>query len=345
MSDMATLLDGVTDTCETPSEPRLSTILYGHEAVEELLLKDIKNGRLPHALILSGASGIGKATLAFRLARYLLSGKENDSLFIGADNPVAKRIASGGHMDLKLIEPSFEDENGKKSATRIIRVFQIRKINEFLSQTAAENGWRVVIIDEAELMNNQAQNAVLKILEEPPEQSIFILIASESGKFLPTIHSRCRMIPMSALDDNVMERLLNKFDVPVKEQKNLIKIADGRIGYALELYNNDGMKVYKQVLKIFSNMSELENHALIRKILDNKIDYSLFMEMLINFLAKMAKLSAINKTEEYDEIISCYSAQKWFDLWETTSNNYKHGQIANLDKQTIIMQTLNKIKG
>src|SRR5450631_1642235 len=123
--------------------PREQTNLFGHEQIEADLLNAWKKGRMPHSLLLTGPKGIGRATLAFRLAKFLLSNpsEDADSLAVDSGMPVVRRIISGGHGDLQVIEPDPE------KATKEITVDQVRQIKHFLSQTPMEGGWRIVIVD------------------------------------------------------------------------------------------------------------------------------------------------------------------------------------------------------
>src|SRR5690348_15486648 len=136
--------------------PRTNTELFGHEQAEQLLLRDLAQGKLAHGWIIGGQKGIGKATLAYRFARKLL----------GDDESTMRRIAAGSHADLLVIEPEFDSKKGEYA--RDITVEQARGIAQFLSLTAGESQWRVVIIDTVDALNVNGANAILKILEEPP---------------------------------------------------------------------------------------------------------------------------------------------------------------------------------
>jgi len=168
--------------------PRANPDLLGHQAAETELRRLFDSGRMPHALLLSGPRGIGKATLAFRLARFALAqgaGEEaGPSLFgedggaglaIPSDSGVFRRIASGGHADLLTVERAY-DPRRRRMRGEIV-VGDTREISTFLRLTPAEGGWRVVIVDGADEMNRNAANALLKILEEPPQRALLLLIA------------------------------------------------------------------------------------------------------------------------------------------------------------------------
>src|SRR5215469_13580615 len=157
--------------------PRENAALLGHEAAEAALLGAYRSGRLPHAWLFSGPRGIGKATLAFRFARFVLAGGGEGGLFAAAPttlampptHPVFRRVASGGHADLLVVERGL-DSKRRKLRSEIV-VDDTRAIAGFLRLTPAEGNWRVVIVDGADLMNRNAANALLKTLEEPPQKA------------------------------------------------------------------------------------------------------------------------------------------------------------------------------
>ncbi len=353
-------MDNLAFDIDQPDEgllpPSQNTMLLGHEKVEQLLLQNITAGRLPHAIILSGPQGIGKATLAFRLARYLLSGKAEedgglfgdapaaDSLYVSADDPVTHRIVAGGHMDLLVLAPP-EDDDKKKTVTRTISVEEVRKVNPFLSKTAGEGGWRIVIVDGAEYMNRNGQNALLKILEEPPEKTVLVLTTAEPGKLLPTIHSRCRMIPMSPLSDEDVKTLLSKAlpELSEEDKDKITTISEGRIGYALSLYDLGGVDIYGKVLSLFENMTDADRHKLADEIAANQKQYHVFMEILIWFLARMAK-EALHKTHDDIGPLTKYSPKTWFDMWDAVKMCYTRGEYANLDKRMVALQIFDILK-
>ncbi len=176
--------------------PRESSTLIGHESVEADLLNAWKANRLPHALLLGGAQGIGKATLAYRLARFVLAGGRSDArdLSIPQDHPVSRQVASLSHPDLLVLRRVKGED--QKNISQVIRVADTRRIASFFGSTSAYGGWRVCIVDAIEEMNAESANAILKMLEEPPARSLFILVSHTPGRLLPTIRSRCRHVTL-----------------------------------------------------------------------------------------------------------------------------------------------------
>src|SRR5438045_6781510 len=217
------------------SPPRANPDLLGHQAAGGELRRLVGRGRMPHALLLRGPRGIGKATLAFRLARFVLApgggesggpflfgedgggggdaevGEEGGSsgLAIPPESGTFRRVASGGHADLLTIERAY-DPRRRRLRGEIV-VGDTREIGTFLRLTPAEGGWRVVVVDGADEMNRNAANALLKILEEPPQRALLLLIAHSPGRLLPTIRSRCRRFPLAPLPTAIVAELLARY--------------------------------------------------------------------------------------------------------------------------------------
>src|SRR5262249_9762931 len=155
----------------------------------------LRSGRLHHAWLIVGPEGVGKATLAYRLAREVLSiGREGRS---GADASVFGRVAGLSHPNLLLLRRSYNDRT--KRYSQWIGVDEVRRLRNFLGNTAGGQGWRVVVVDRADELNQNAANALLKALEEPPAKTVFFLVATAEGRIPVTIRSRCRTMRVDGL--------------------------------------------------------------------------------------------------------------------------------------------------
>ena len=238
--------------------PQNNNYLLGQEEAENTFLQAWKNNTLHHAWILSGEKGIGKATLAYRIARFLLCTDSNKkqqytSLNISPDNPIFQQVANDSHPDLMVLERDYTETDKRKIISAIrkgeamddeelsnlkksafIRVDDVRKVNDFLAKTSFNDGWRVVIIDSADDMNKSAANALLKILEEPPAKTILLLISHNSGMLLPTICSRCAKLPLKILTVGEVGSLLRRYRSELSEAMiaRLVEMSGGSIGKA-----------------------------------------------------------------------------------------------------------------
>ena len=195
------------DRFEPAPHPRDTTVLFGHDKAERELLDAFRNGRLPQAWIIGGPEGIGKATLAWRMARFIAANPDPrlpavqraENLAVDPNNPVARRIAAMSFGDLALLRREW-NEKTRKHWTRIT-VDDVRAVLHLFEQSAGEGGWRMAIVDSADDLNVHSANALLKLIEEPPPRSLFLLVAHHPGRILPTIRSRCRLLTLQRLDE------------------------------------------------------------------------------------------------------------------------------------------------
>jgi DNA polymerase III subunit delta' len=245
--------------------PRANQDLVGHESAEGELRRLVETGRLPHAILLSGPRGIGKATLAFRFARFLLANGDHSTktadesgLAIDPESGVFHRVAAGGHADLLTVERAYDPRRRRLRGEIVVE--NAREITSFFRLTAAEEGWRIVIVDGAEEMNRSAANAVLKILEEPPRRALLLLVSHSPGRLLPTIRSRCRRFPLYPLERPLVTRLLRRYrrELAQPEAEALAALSDGSIGRALELAEAGGLALYRSILEILSQIPRLD---------------------------------------------------------------------------------------
>jgi DNA polymerase-3 subunit delta' len=233
------------DTIPEIPEPAENRLLCGHRAVGDMLAAAHGSGRLHHAILLAGPTGIGKATLAFHLARHLLSGARGEMLAPADPTSSTYRlIAQGAHPSLlHLTRPYVERD--KKFRT-VITVEEIRRIGRFLSMTTHDGGYRVVIVDPVDDLNINAANALLKNLEEPPSKTVFILIAHSPGRLLPTIRSRCQTIRLSPLSNEDLHSVLEGVGAELPGDANLDR-AGGSARSAIMLTAFGGLEIAEAI--------------------------------------------------------------------------------------------------
>ena len=235
--------------------PRETLTLYGHVEAEHAFLDAYRGGRMPHAWLIGGARGIGKATLAYRMARFVFAHPDPtspavqnaESLALPADNPAVRRVAARGHSDLLALE-RVEDDKGKLRT--VIQVDDVRRTIGFFGSTAGEGGWRICIVDSADELNAAGANALLKILEEPPAKSLLLVVSHAPGRLLPTIRSRCRRLALRPLSaEDVARALADALQREAAEAdiKAAATAADGSVARALDLLGGTALKVREQV--------------------------------------------------------------------------------------------------
>ena len=194
--------------------------------------------KLHHAWLLAGPRGVGKASFAHAAARRVLAeaaGPPFDLPGLETDDahPIVKLVEAGSHPDMRRLVRLTNEKTG--NLNRSIKVEQIRELGEFMAMTAGLSPWRVVIIDSLDDLETSGANALLKILEEPPANTLFFLVSHAPGRLLPTIRSRCRRLEFSALDDNAMTSVLEvrTASVSAAEHSKIIAMSFGSAGRAL----------------------------------------------------------------------------------------------------------------
>ena len=355
------------DPIESP-EPRANAFLTGHEAAEKDYLSAWSGGRLAHAWLICGPRGIGKATLAYRMARFALAQGGEDrgaddmfgapapasTLAMSAQDPVFRRIAAQGHADFRSIERGWSDSKQTKRKT-VIGVDEVREIGAFLSLTPAEGGWRTVIIDAADEMNANAANAVLKVLEEPPRRALLFLVAHNPDRLLPTIRSRCRRLDLRPLTQSQVGALLSRYRADLKpaDAAALAVLAEGSIGRALELADEGGVALFRDLMTLLGeaprlNISRL--HALADKALKGDV-FRTLTGLLSWWLARLASVGARDGLDGLAEIIpgerelarkllAAANPAAWAEVWDRIGVLTRRTDAVNLDRKRSLLLIL-----
>lgn len=327
--------------------------MIGADTIETTLLTLYNNKTLPHALIFAGPKGVGKTTMAFRFARFLLKHGAGDddqgglfgdappaptSMAVAADDPVFRKVASGGHPDLRFFE--------RPADKTVVDVETVREIAPFLRKTTAEGGWRVVIVDQSDLMSRNAQNAVLKILEEPPPKAMLILICNRLGAMLPTIRSRCRTFHFAPLGKEPLEKLLLRAAPEARpaEITLLSALSDGSIGRAVELHEEGGIATLQTIIDFLGQWPDWDwprIHPVADNLARSEGGYAAFAALMDWTAQSLVKARAVGlhtlpeilKTDSLLALLNHYSLEQWIDICEKLKGHFIAIETSNLDKR------------
>lgn len=357
--------------------PKENDFLVGQDAAEKQLLESWNSGKMPHGWLFYGSKGVGKATLAYRLIRFVLTQGQNDasnslfgdapleatSLSVSMEAPAVQRLIAGGHADVLIIEPP--QELTASGQAKDIPVEAIRKIAPFLRLTSAEGGWRVVFIDEADKLNRSGQNAILKILEEPPEKTLLILTAQNPGAFLPTIISRVRKLSLKPLESQDLTTILKHYRPHLGEEELSIAsaLSENSVGKALEFIDNDGVELYQSLISLLQMLPQLDRpkaSEILDKILRDRTGkkWVVFSSLLIEFLQNFAKSYALGKTpklilEEEAGIYAVLMRQgnhpvlqrndRWIEIWIEARQAMEMCKRSSLDRKQSVLNILDLI--
>jgi DNA polymerase-3 subunit delta' len=253
--------------------PRETTSLFGHYDAEMALLNAYRSGRVPHAWLIGGPAGIGKATLAYRMARFVLAHRNPlsadvhraESLWVDSSDPVARQVAVGAHGGLLTLERTRNDKGVLRT---VITVDETRETISFFGSTAAGEGWRVCVVDTVDELNPNAANALLKVLEEPPQQSLFLLVSNAPARVLPTILSRCRKLLLRPLASSDVLRAAADASAMAPDDPALIEAteaAEGSVARAITLLGGDALKLQQRAATLLAALPSVdprELHAL-----------------------------------------------------------------------------------
>ena len=366
----------LSDQIEGYPHPKVTETLFGHHVAEQEFLNCYKSGKLHHSWLITGIKGIGKATFAWRMAKFLLtqpidSANKNGLFDNSVENQpveidenlkkiITARILAESEPRLSVIRKSFDEK--RKVFRSSIRVDEVRKLKTFFSLSVSDGGGRVAIIDCADDMNINAANALLKTLEEPPKNTVFLIVSHNPQSLLPTIKSRCRELRLSNLTKSDLMSALGQINLTIPENDSAIfsLLGAGSVGNSIRLLEHEGANLYRTLLSLLNQLPNLNGFELEKFIgtfsgNKNRSRLELFVELLNMVIARISKSGITGHSssgqilEDEKEIFVklCPSpnfSAKWAELAQTQSERLKHGLAVNLDPGSLILDTFFRIE-
>ena len=349
--------------------PRETARVFGQQAAEAAFLAAFNSGRLHHGWLLAGPRGVGKATLAWRIARFLLStpAQAGDGLFgedaapetldVPEEHPVSRRLLAMSEPGLFHIVRQVNEKTGRLRAQ--ILADDVRRLNEFLGLSAADGGRRVVLVDSADEMNVQAANALLKMLEEPPERTVFLLVSHQPMRLLPTIRSRCLKLALSPLGPEDMSGALAQAGVEAGAGATAIsELSGGSVGEAVRLADGGGPERYASIVSLASGFPKLRRPLALQiaegaAARGGEENLDLVAGLLDMLLARLARTGATGApppeaAKGESEILARLSpdsgaARRWAECAAQTRRRMRLGREGNLDPVGLAFDTIVRI--
>ena len=349
--------------------PRKTYELIGHESAEKQFIEAWHLNRVPHAWLISGLAGIGKATLAYRIARFVLDTDNKGiipkgslfsddteaatlQLFVSKDLAHCKQIEAGAHPNLRVLEPGWTNPKTGRTSQNIV-IDQVRQSTGITNLTAA--GWRVIIIDPVDAMNTNAANALLKSLEEPPSKTLFLLVSHAPGRLLPTIRSRCRRLMLHPLSAEQIKTFLSRTEKKKKSMDGIAKLSGGSIGKALQLVSGNGYDLYEAFYCVVSGLPKLDIQSVhdlsdlaSRKNEDGTETFPMLVNLIPDWVGSLILIGAGGKVEtevivgENELKLRLFeggaSLDRWFKVWEKTRDLLSGVERVNLDRKQVLIE-------
>jgi DNA polymerase-3 subunit delta' len=332
------------------SAPRDVDHLFGHEAALQEFADALDGGRMHHAWLIVGPEGVGKATLAYRVARAVLA--EGEAVDQG--HPAFRKVAALSHPNLLLIRRSWVEKS--KRYSQWIGIDEVRRLRAFLGHSAGEGGWRVVIVDRADELNQNAANALLKALEEPPPQTLFLLISSAEGRLPVTIRSRTRTLQVRGLDEGDLEQAVRAalardgYEADDKALATALALSEGSVRRALELISSEGIDLYGEIASSLAALPEIEGPRLHRQVdrlagVGDTERLDLYLWLLLGLIERLIRFTATAEGATRDErtlagrLVSPANLGHWALAWEAISEAKTEAFALNLDRSLLVLET------
>ena len=332
----------MTEEQEAILPPNERLTLTGHDRQENFLRQLIGSNTLSNGWMLTGPEGIGKATLAYRLARAVLSGPgsftDEETLAVDPDTKHVRLVNQKAHPDLFVLERQW-DEKKQRHATEI-SVEIVRDFTADMGRTR-ETGRRVTIIDCADDLNRNAANALLKVLEGPPKGALVLLLVNAPGRLLPTIKSRCRALSLQPLPEETVEMfLVDDAGLSPDEARNIAGISGGRPGYALHLAKGEGLEAAALADDFIAALETRAGlHGFADKLAPKAADtlWRSFRTILLQKISQQARRLASHETVADTSHLATASPATLVRVWEELKRLIETGDALNTDRGQLVL--------
>jgi DNA polymerase-3 subunit delta' len=332
------------DRFEDAAHPRETFTLVGHAEAERGLLAAYRADRLPQAILIAGPHGIGKATLAWRLSRFLLAHPDPASaavrnatdLAVDPDHPVSRNLAALSHGDLCLLRREWNEKS--KCFFTEIRAEEVRNAVHLFHHAAGAGGYRICIVDCADDLNRYSANALLKLIEEPPPRSLFLIVANKPGLVLPTLRSRCRMVLLKPLAGEEIVAVVGHLggswtQAGPQACRAAAERAKGSVPAALRLLAGRGLEQEEQLLRLLRGLPEIDwrgVHALADRLAarESDADFQQMMTSVIDWIDETLSAKAGQGTARLAPLAH---------VWEKVGEAARETEVLNLDKRALIL--------
>lgn len=324
--------------------PREQTVLFGHHEAEQAFLDAYRAGQLHHAWLVGGPEGIGKATFAYRAARFLFAHPDPDAaavrnaadLAVARDDRAARKLAAQAHPDFAVLRRGLrKDGKGYSGETAI---GEVRRPLDLFASTAGAGGYRVCIVDCAEDLNLSSANALLKLVEEPPEKSVFFIVAHQPARTLATLRSRCRKLPLRPLAAADVERALASLGPPWSQTApdriaHATSLSHGSVRRALTLLDKDAVALIARLRATLDRLPEIELkdlYGLAERLAgrDAAEDFGTALDVMAEWTAGTVRARAGEGARRLAPLV---------EVWEKNARAAREAEAFNLDRRPLVI--------
>ena len=346
--------------------PMLANEIIGHSSQKLSFLSSFASNRLPQCWLLAGDMGIGKASFAWLIAKFLLTTKYQpadlkidlnetniNSILEPQSGSTLNRIISGSEQRVYIVRRGYNEK--RKAFFKNISIEDVRKLQSYCSLSIADGGKRIIIIDTADDLNKSSSNALLKLLEEPPKNTIFLLISHQPNLLLPTIKSRCQKLSFSNLDQTDLGAVLTAIGCKIEpsDEVSLSILSKGSAGAACRLINSNCINLYRDILNIASSLPNLNTNKILQLSQNyfakaKPSEFEIFIEMMQHFFSRLCKTGVMQKpvlpsvTDNEAKIMKSLcpnlkSARLWSEAANISLAKLHKGYLLNIDIESLIL--------